>query len=209
VINAKKDFQSNDFIAKANLTAAELTATSFDVTKAANIESNLSLVIDVKNPKLVVIKNIILQKKENFSEKTSKKSAQLRKSNSKISGEIAFETSPFLLKTADLKNDNFGRNNFSISYKIDKKTSTQKLFLRGKQFNLSALLAEKQKFLQSKAQDKKFNNLQLQIATDNLALLHNKMIKNFLLRFSGAAAGGVFAFCDINILFEWDDGLVI
>lgn len=181
VINAKKDFKSSDFIAKANLSAAELTSPSFDVIKAANIESNLSLVVDVKNPKLVAIKNIILQKKENILEKTSKKSAQLRKSNSKITGEIAFETSPFLLTAADLKNDNFGRNNFSISYKIDKKTSTQKLFLRGKQFNLAALLAEKQKFSQAGAENKKFNNLQIQIATDNLALLHNKMIKNFYL----------------------------
>ncbi|MBP7710163.1 MAG: hypothetical protein KA100_03750 [Rickettsiales bacterium] len=165
-IRCKKDFASNDFVTKVNLTAAELNVQPFDVTKKAGVESILSLAVSVKNPKKIKIKNIELTKKE-------------AKNLAKISGEVEFETAPFLLAAVDLKNNNFGKNNYVFSYVANKKTSTQKISLKAQNLNFAPFI--EQKFFAGSSGGEKFSNINVQLAVNDLALLHNKSLKNFYL----------------------------
>ncbi len=165
-IHCKKDFASNDFVTKVNLNAAELNVQPFSVTKKVGVESSLNLAVSVKNPKKIKIKNIELTKKE-------------AKNLAKISGEVEFETTPFLLTNVNLKNDNLGKNNYAFSYLANKKTSTQKISLKAQQLNFAPFI--EQKFFAGASSNTKFTNVSLQLAANNIGFLHNKSLKNFYL----------------------------
>ncbi len=174
-INAKKDFNSTNFVANVDLTAAEIIAKPFDVTKKANVESDLNFVVVLKDPKKIRIKNIVLwKKKEVLDDKNS--AADSRLEISRINGDVEFETAPFLLTTANFKNENFGKNNYAFSYQTNKKTSTQKIILRGEKINLGSFI--EQKFLTTRGEEK-FSNTQIQVAANRIDLLKNKFLKNF------------------------------
>lgn len=185
IAHVKKDFGKNNFIANIDLTATELTAKAFDLEKKSNIESGLDFIISVKNPEKITLKNISLWKKE--EEKIDETKIQKKKNltakptepkiiTSKITGDAEFETAPFLLTKVNLKNSNFGKNNYEISYKADSKTSAQKLFVKGQQLNFASLI--EQKFFQKQSGENNFKNSSIQIAVDNFALLRNKSLKN-------------------------------
>ena len=173
-ISAKKDFASTSFNANVDLTAAEIVAKAFDITKRPNVESGLSLIVEANDPKRILLKNISLWKKEEVA--INKKSAD---GVAKIDGNIAFNTAPFLVTAANFKNSNFGKNNYVFSYNLAKENGTQKIALKAQKFNFAAFLENK--FFQNSSGNKKSNNLQLQIAADNLILLSNKSVKNFSL----------------------------
>jgi len=184
IIHLKKDFRSNNFITNIDFTAADLVTKVFDVEKKMNVESGLDLIISVKDPKKIALKNISLWKKEEekIVEKTSAKKKNLTQEisqpkiiTSKITGDIEFETAPFMFVSANVKNNNFGKNNYEISYKADSKTSTQKLFIKGQQFNFASLI--EQKFFRNQ-NDNNFANSYVQISLNNLALLRNKSLRN-------------------------------
>ena len=171
IINAKKDFGKTNFITNLDLTAAELVGKAIDVEKKSGVESGLDLVVMINNPQKIFLKNILLWKKE----ETDKK-----KSPSKISGDISFETAPFLLTSVDFKNNNFGKNNYEFSYKADKKTASQKILIKGQQFNLSSFIDGKF-FKNFSGSGSGFSNFQIQATINNVQLLHNKLVKNFYL----------------------------
>jgi hypothetical protein len=165
-INCRKDFASNDFVTNVDLTAAELSEKTFEVIKKPSVESNLNFVVSVENPKKIKIKNIELTKKE-------------AKILSKISGEIEFETSPFVLTSVELRNDNFGKNNYAFSYLANKKTSTEKISLKAQNLNFAPFI--EQKFFTKSAIGTEFSNISLRVAANNIRFLHNKSFKNFYL----------------------------
>ena len=166
VIHVKKDFTSTDFIANVDLTAAELDVQPFDVTKKVGVESSLNLIVSVRDPQKIRIKNIELWKKE-------------PKNLAKINAEIGFDTAPFLITSVDLKNSNFGKNNYAFSYKADKKSATQKISLKGEQLNFAPFI--EQKFFSKSSGNKDFANLKIQVAANNVSLLRNKSVKHFYL----------------------------
>jgi len=170
IINSKKDFGKTSFVTDIDLTAAELLGKAIDVEKKPGVESGLNLIVAVNNPQKILLKNISLWKKEEVNQKILL---------SKISGEIAFETAPFLLVSVELTNSNFGKNNYEFSYKADKKTALQKISLKGQQFNLGSLIEGK--FFKNLAGNASYTNSQIQVAANNLQLLHHKSIKNFYL----------------------------
>jgi hypothetical protein len=186
-INLKKDSGSYNFITNVDLTAAELTAKAFDITKNSNVQSGLDLIIFVKDPKKILLKNISLWKKEEVKV-VDKNSLAAKKKNltqkpeltkiitSKINADAEFETSPFLLTAVNVKNNDFGNNNYEIAYKADAKTSTQKIFVKGQQLNFAPLIEEK--FFRKKNENH-FANSYAQISLNNVSLLRGKSFKSF------------------------------
>lgn len=180
IINSKKDFNSTNFVTNIDFTAAELIAKTFDIEKKLNVESGLDLIVSVKDPKKIKLKNISLWKKEPVEEKNPKqKTSETQFEMIKITGDVEFETAPFVLTAVNFKNDNFGKNNYLFSYKTNKEKSEEKLFIKGQQFNLGSLIEGK--FFQDSSEKKNFINSQVQIATNNLVLMRNKSVKNFYL----------------------------
>lgn len=179
LINSKKDFKSTNFVTNIDLTAAELTAKAFDVVKDINVESDLNFVVSLKDPKKIQIKNIILQKKEEVVEKNPKLNSPAAKPRievAKISGNIEFETSPFVLSSASFKNNNFGKNNYVFSYRTDKETATQKIFIQGEKINFGAFIEGK---FAVKTNDANFPNAQFSVNAKRVDLLNNKFLRNF------------------------------
>lgn len=159
IVNSKKDFDSVDFVTNIDLAAAELSSNPFNLTKKSGVESQLNLVVSVLSPQEIRIKNIALSKKE--------KTGQLEKFN----GNIAFQTSPFLIKSANFKNTNFDKNNYLVTYLSDAKTNSHKISWRGDRINLGA-------FLKQKTSDGDFPDLTLQIVANHAELLKNKTLRN-------------------------------
>jgi hypothetical protein len=166
-IISTKDFSSNNFISNINLNHAQIKAKAFDVTKEVGVESNLSFIVAILNPKNVAIKDILLWKKEVVKNKEI---------TSKISGNLAFKVSPFILSSLNIKNSNFGNNDYEFTYSNDRKLAKQKINLKGQKINFGNFITNNPfKGLKSK----KLENLQFQVAVNNVDLLENKELKNF------------------------------
>ncbi len=186
-INAKKDFGSYDFVNNIDLTAAKITAKSFDVEKEVNIPSSLNFTVSVKDPKKLHIKNISLVKNESglvtnkqSPTPTSAKQLQQEVATSKISGNLEFETMPFSLASANFKNDNFGKNNYSASYLNNKKGSSHNILITGKRLDFAPFF--KKKSSSSSNSSGSFPpNVRFKAAIDNALFPDNKLIKKLSL----------------------------
>ncbi len=173
IVSSKKNFGSKNFITNIDLTTGNLDIKALDIKKESGIEGGLELVVAIPNAKTIQLNNIALWKKEETQNKGITKI-----SRAKISGNVEFEIAPFLLTSISLKNDNFGKNNYDFSYKTDKKSSTQKLVIKGRNLNLGPLIEQKAFF---KPKGGGFKNSQFQIALDNIYFLRGKKIKSFYL----------------------------
>lgn len=162
----KKSVGSNDFVTALNLTNAKFYYKAFDIIKESAVEGGLDFAISFAETKKVLFKNISLWKKE-------------RNKISKISGNIGVETSPFLLSSLNLKNNSFGKNDYSFSYSLNKKSLSEKISLKGRVFNLEPLIENK--FFSEAASGKKSDKMELQISVANILLMKNKSIKNLSL----------------------------
>lgn len=165
-IDCKKNFASNDFATKINLTATEVNFADFDIEKKSGLDSALSFAVSVENDKKILIKNISLTKKEG-------------KINSKISGKIEVETSPFNFAKVQIKNDNFGRNNYDLSYSLDSKNVQQKIVVKGKRLNLTPII--KNKFYLKSANSQNLPKIDILAAVNNVELNRKKSLKSLYL----------------------------
>lgn len=123
IINSRKNFGSHDFVSYVNLTSAALVAKAFDVEKESGIESGLSFDVSLKNPQRIILQNISLWKKEGLKDVDVQKVK-----SSEISGNVEMVIAPFMVASINLKNNNFGKNDYSFSYQADAKSSSQKVF---------------------------------------------------------------------------------
>ncbi len=162
IVSSKKDFGSVDFVTNIDLTVAELDSNPLDLTKKSGVESQLNLVVSVRSPQEIRIKNIVLSKKE--------KGGQLEK----ISGDISLQTTPFLITSVNLKNTNFDKNNYLIAYRADAKTNLRKISWRGDRINFGT-------FLKQKISKENFPDLTLQLVANRAHLLKNKVLHNLYL----------------------------
>ena len=186
----KKDFGKEDFDTVINFTDAELAIKDLNIVKKTGEAGGLNLVIAFPADKQIDLKNINLWKKETV---VLRGKSQII--NAKISGNINAATGPFEVTEINIKNENFGRNSYAIFYTTDKKSSTQKLLVRGQVLDLAPILASK--FDGFSSDKKTYNNSVIQIALDNLLLANAKAIKNFALGlkcvnqfcYAGAAKG--------------------
>jgi hypothetical protein len=196
----KKDAGSTNFISNANLTALELRAKAFDITKKAGVESALDFVVSVANEAKPQIKNITLWKKEEIvEEKPSQKNRKNEVAQkttktvlSKIKGNIQLTAEPFSFDLVELKNENFGKNNYDFSYKFDAKKSAQQISIKGRKLDLAGPIENK--FFKFSS-DEKIKNSGIQIAVNEVGLLRGKMAKN--LYFSLNCTNG---FCHSGLL---------
>ncbi len=182
IINAKKDFNSTDFITNVDFTAAELVAKSFDVEKKSNVESELDVTVSLLDPQKIHLKNILLKKTELVEKKGLKKAAEPNAVIGKISGDAEFNIANSLLSSVNLKNENFGKNNYFFSYKTNREKSIQKISIKGQRLNLASFIEGT--FFKNSSSKQNFLNSQIQVAVNDLGFLRNKSIKNFSLSLS-------------------------
>lgn len=188
--SVKKDFGSEDFITEVNFTDAELGIKAFNIEKKLGAPGGLNLAIAFPEDKKIELRNVSLWKKESVV--LSKKTQNI---DAKISGNFKAEMSPFAVTELNIKNENFGRNSYVIAYGVDKKTSSQKLLVRGQVLDLAPTIQSK--FSGFSGGGKTYGSSTVQIALDNLLLANSKAIKNFALGlkcanqfcYAGAAKG--------------------
>ena len=169
MVDVKKDFASNNFNVALDLTKTDLSIKAFDIEKKSAIESGLNLTISFDRADSTLLKNVSLWKKEIKQEK-KKQTINL----AKISGNAEFATAPFLITALDIKNNNFGKNNYLFSYTTDKKTSSVKISLKGDLFNLAPFIESE--FLSSSS-DSKFSNSKIQLAVNKVLMASNKSLQ--------------------------------
>ncbi|MBU6338858.1 MAG: hypothetical protein KGQ36_02680 [Rickettsiales bacterium] len=174
-ITTKKDIKSNDFITKIDLNAANLNYKAIDVEKKSGIRGGLDLTISFAKPNQMELKNISLWKNESLTKSANK--------TSNISGNIGFNMSPLSISSVNIKNYNFGKNDYSISYSADKKSSSQKISIKGKALNLEPFIENKV----SVGSGAGLSRTEIQISLGKLGLVKNKAIRNlsFYLNCSG------------------------
>lgn len=184
MVNCKKDFNSTNFITNIDFTAAELTAKPFGIEKKTQVESGLDFVVAAKDPKKILIKNISLWKKEEVvPEKTAQKKPVEKDQKpqmqlAKVSGNLTFEPTPFIITSANFKGANFGKNNYGLTYTTDKKSLTQKITISGEQIDLASFIEAK--FVTTGENDN-FNYTQIQVSANRVLLMRNKALRNFYL----------------------------
>jgi hypothetical protein len=167
-VYTKKDHESDVFTSDIDLKDCEITNKELQIFKSKEESGRLSFDIDLKKEKVIEFKNIILKK--------SKINEQKLANNSTIIGKIVFGYGPFNLLNANLKNQNFAKNNFSFNYDFDQVKSTAKASLKGKYFDVSNLLNTKFSNDNSKNSPQK---IQINVTLDRLELAHKKIINRF------------------------------
>ncbi len=168
-ISAKKNFNSDDFITSIDLTSANVSAKAFDIEKKLNSNGGLDFILSIIGDDKIELKNINLWKKEELVEKKKPITVE-----AKISGNMLFETAPFKLAVLNLRNINFGKNDYAFSYQNIAGKNSAKISLTGKYFNLTS-------FLQNKLPTSSGENptrLALKVALDKIFLINNKSLKN-------------------------------
>lgn len=173
----KKNFASSDFITTIDLTPTNLTMKAFDVEKESAVEGGLNVVISLDKTNSLSLKDFSLWKKE-VKQDNKKRSAATIVSLAKIYGNIEFKLLPFMVTAVDLKNNSFGKNNYTLSYKTDFKNSSESTFLKGEFFNLASFIDKK--FLPTNTESK-FVNSRVQIALNKVFLSGNKSLQAFYL----------------------------
>ncbi len=174
-ITAKKDLNSTSFVTNIDLTAVEISAKAFDILKKPLVESSLDFALLVDDDDNIKIKNISLVAKELQSEaKKNKEEFRL----AKISGNMAINSSPFLISQLNLKNENFGKNNYNLSYHQTKKSAPKIISIKGEEINFGALIENK--FFQTLEGDSA-SELKLQASFGRINLLRKKALRNFSL----------------------------
>ncbi len=168
----KKDFASEKFVTAINLTDAELNLKEFDIAKNIGDEGALSLNIIFPTAKKIELSDVLLSKKQRIV--TAKRARIL---NAKITGNIKANTAPFAITDVNLKNQNFGRNSYKLSYKSDKKTLAPKVTIRGQVLDLAPFIQNK--FSAFSGGNNSGGDINALIAVDNLLLANSKSIRNF------------------------------
>ena len=141
ILSATKNFNSNNFVSSIDLTTAAVSSKVFDVEKKLAVAGGLDFSLIVADDNNIQLKNINLWKKETVIE--NKKSSTLA---AKISGNIAIATAQPALLSLNLKNQNFGNNDYSFSYQNDAKQKSQIISINGRTLNLVSFLQNKLPF---------------------------------------------------------------
>jgi hypothetical protein len=163
LMKSKKDFNSKSFVTNFDLTSTEILAKEFDVIKKPNSESELNFIVKIGDKNDISIEKILLTANQN---------------RSKLSGEIDFLTSPFSIKKIIIKNENFGRNNFTATYR--QKKGLNQIFVKGSKINLSSLIQNNfhKKF---EGNDKRSSYVKVRIYLPRVELLEKKFLNHFSL----------------------------
>lgn len=163
VINVKKDSHNDNFISSLDFTGAELHAKDFDIAKETAVSGGLDFNLSLIGDKLL-IKNISLWKKNN-------------QKIAKIYGKLGFNLKPFAPYLVDIKNHNFGKSDYEISYLVDAKAFKRQLNIKGKYLNIKPFIEKKSS--SSPASKTHFIDSRIQVVLSDLEMANGKKISNF------------------------------
>lgn len=168
-IKTIKNFNSNNFATKIDLTNAAISAKFFDVEKKSGSAGslNFSLLVGDNN---ILFKNLILTKKEEIIE--NKKSQIV---NAKISGNINIDIDSGSLISINLSNQNFGKNDYSFAY--DNNPKLQKISLSGKSLDITSFVTNKSPLPKS---NEALSGLVFKASLSKITLMNKKALKNFV-----------------------------
>ena len=172
-VNSVKNFNSNNFITSIDLTNATLESKAFDIDKKLLIPSGINFSFIASDDNKIQLKDIILWKKESIIENKKSITAE-----AKLSGNILFKTSPFILTNLNLKNQNFGKNNYSFFYQNNEKQKSQIISVSGKILNLASLLQNKLPFTSS---SNDVGKISLKVSVDKVLLVNKKYLNKLYL----------------------------
>ena len=159
IVNTVKEFNNNNFVTDIDLSGSKVNLPSYGIVKDKGISSKIKTVLFVDdNGEYIRLTNF------NWIQK-----------NAKISGGLTLEISPLRILSLDLKNNNFGQNDFSLSYKIDKNNLNRNFKIIGKNIDLSSLI---QSSVKKGGDDSEYKNNNIQIILSNVNLVNNQAIKN-------------------------------
>lgn len=174
-ISLKKDFDSNIFKTVINLDKASLDIAELAVEKTVKENGILNFDLDLENDKILNFKNIKLTKGE----------VDKKQQFSSIAGEFALEYNPFKILKINLKNQNFGKNNYDFSYNLNQANSALNIDIKGKYLSLKNIFNRKNNSNQKFSLDKILTNkLNININLGNLELKNKTKYNNILMNLS-------------------------
>jgi hypothetical protein len=175
-VDARKNFNSNEFVNNLDLSSANITADFFDIKKAAGIKSDLSFILAIADSNEIKLQNILLSKEEEIEEKKKIKNVKAL-----ISGNALINVNSSTLKNLNLKNLGFGKNKYDFKYSYIENINHHKISISGKEINLASFLTEKAPDFLKSSENKNSQELEIQSKFDNVYLLNNKAINNLAL----------------------------
>ncbi len=174
-VDLKKDFGSNIFKTQINLDKASLDIAELVLEKTVKENGILNFDLDLENDKILNFKNVVLTRGNN------EKSLNY----AKILGEFALEYNPLKILKVNLKNQNFGKNNYDFVYNNNPTNSSTSLDIKGKYLNLKNIFKNKisssKKFSLQKILGNKLN---VNVNLNNLELKKGTKYNNILLNLS-------------------------
>ncbi|MFM8185512.1 MAG: DUF3971 domain-containing protein, partial [Alphaproteobacteria bacterium] len=173
LVNLKKDFGSDIFKTEINFDKASLDIAELVVEKTEKENGDLSFDLDLANNKILNFKNI----------KLTKGKVDKKQNLPSITGEFALEYNPLKILKINLKNQNFGKNNYDFVYNLNPENSTLNLDIKGKYLSLKNIFNRKnnsnQKFSLDKILDNKINvNINLAKLELKNKTLYNNVLGN-------------------------------
>jgi hypothetical protein len=161
-INIIKKIGENIIFVKSDLGQAKINLPIFGIDKSLNESAGISFAIDLNNSSNIKIDQFEFWKSlkkinnnfniDNLESEIAKNNLYAEGAKNKIIGGVslkkernnALENSSFKIISLNLKNKNFGKNNFDLSYQNESKNNVQKINLTGQIFDLSEFLNYRQ-----------------------------------------------------------------
>lgn len=131
VIKTKKSFGSDVFNTDINLKSTQLVFKHLDIIKSPGVDSNLSFKISAKNNETKI--EDFTFTKEYFDQDLQKYKSELLKGGARIMNY------PLAITDLELVNENFGKNNYELSYSFNPKIMTRNIDLKAKELNLGVV----------------------------------------------------------------------
>ncbi len=182
MIFTKKMVDHNNFITSIDLTASSLVAKAFDVEKKQGNPGALEFTLIIDDHYNLNFKNINLWKKEEITENKITKNVE-----AKILGSLEVNTTTGAVTSLNIKNNNFGNNNYVISYQnfFDKnKQKIQQFSLSGANFNLASFLENK--LPEFSSDDQNIAKTNVKITVDKVFLVNKKSLRKLSVNFNQA-----------------------
>jgi len=157
-VNVTKKIGENIIFVKSDLSQAKINLPIFGIDKSLNENAGLIFAIDLNNSSNIKIEKFEFWKSlkkinnnlniDNLEPSILENQLYAEGAKNKITGNIALkkerpnasESPSFRVASLNLKNKNFGKNNFDLSYQNESKNNVQKVILSGQVVDLSELL---------------------------------------------------------------------
>ncbi len=160
IIKVSKPLHSKIFAVNANLEKTKLFVNNLALNKKVGEKADLNFAITVEND--ININNIEL--KTAFGKK-------------KLNGKMQFMHQPFFVKNLYFSNQNFAKQNYTLSYQQETPLAPKIIKLTGKYFNFNDFLHNNAELFKNPQQHKQ-NEVKISVSLQQLELLNKKNLYN-------------------------------